>query len=72
MARLQNLSRSCTDLYQKLAHTRVQLEEEHMSECSFTPRVGRRPDPQSQYSAPLISRVPGIEKKLDLRKSARK
>ncbi|OAE19668.1 hypothetical protein AXG93_1847s1290 [Marchantia polymorpha subsp. ruderalis] len=71
-ARLRHLSKPRTDLYQKLAHTRAQLEEEHMSECSFKPRVGRRPDPQSQYSAPLIHRVTGIEKRVDLRKRARK
>ncbi|KAL3677342.1 hypothetical protein R1sor_027290 [Riccia sorocarpa] len=43
-----------------------------IADKKFPPRVGRRPDPQSQYSAPLISRVSGIEKKIDLRKRARK
>ncbi|CAM6129060.1 unnamed protein product [Calypogeia fissa] len=71
-ARLRHLSKPRTDLYQKFAHTRAQLEEEHMSECSFWPKVGRRPKPHSQHSAPLIQRVGGIEQRVDLRKRARK
>ncbi|KAG0566104.1 hypothetical protein KC19_7G039000 [Ceratodon purpureus] len=72
MARLRRLAKPRTALYQRYAQTRALKEEEQMSECSFKPIVGRRPDPDSPLSVPIFDRIGEMKQRIDLRKRARK
>jgi len=68
MATLRRLARPRTALYQRYAKTKEMQEEEKMSECSFKPIVGRRPDPDSPLALPIFDRISESKQRIDLRK----
>lgn len=71
-ARLRRLAKPRTAVYQRYAQTRALKEEEQMSECSFKPIVGRRPDAGSALSVPIFDRIGEMKQRIYLRKRARK
>ncbi|KAI5064890.1 hypothetical protein GOP47_0019585 [Adiantum capillus-veneris] len=70
--RLQTLARPRTEVYRKLAELKALLEREKLQQCSFKPKVGRKPDPESMHSAPIIERILELQQRFGLRKRARK
>ncbi|CAM6043603.1 unnamed protein product, partial [Sphagnum compactum] len=71
-ASLKRLACPRTALYQQCAQTKALLEEKKMSECSFKPIVGRRPNPYSFFSTPIIDHNREMKQRIEFRKRARK
>ncbi|KAH7302549.1 hypothetical protein KP509_23G077000 [Ceratopteris richardii] len=72
MDRLQILARPRTEIYRKLAELKAMLEREKLQQFSFKPKVGRKPDPESTHSAPIMERIVELQQRFGLRKRARK